>query len=272
MFGYEGKTALITGASSGIGEAFARLLAVRGMDVILVARSEEKLQKLASELSREHNVRAEVIAADLSREHAAQEVYESTQQLGLTVHLLVNNAGFGTYGYFESLSAEREHAEVMLNVTAVVDLTHAFLPAMVERREGGVINVASNAAFQPVPYMAVYGASKAFVLSFSEALWAEYRKRGVHILALCPGATATQFLQNVGTEEAAVGNEHTPEQVVAVGLRALERGRSYVIEGRNNYLLAQLSRFMPRPAVALVSKMIMRPRKSAKSTSRVKVR
>ena len=176
MFSYAGKTALITGASSGIGEAFARILAGCGMNLILVARSAEKLRALAQELSGQHGIRAEVVPADLCGEGAVQEVYQRTQALGVPVDLLVNNAGVGTYGGFDTLTLEREHEEIMLNVTALVDLTHAFLPAMAERKDGGVINVASIAAFQPLPYQAVYGASKAFVLSFSLALWAEYRK------------------------------------------------------------------------------------------------
>lgn len=265
MFTYSGKTALITGASSGIGEEFARTLAARGMNLILVARSEEKLSALAAELSEQHKIRTDVITADLSRDGEPEKVYSATQQRDLTVDLLINNAGFATYGHFDVLSTEREHDEVMLNVVAVVDLTHAFLPAMLQQRDGGVINVASNAAFQAVPYMAVYAASKAFVLSFSEALWAEYRRQGLRVLGLCPGATATQFFEAVGSENAAFGNKHTPQQVVAVALKAFEQGRSYVIEGRSNYLLAQLSRFVPRSLAARVSKLMMRPRKNAKS-------
>jgi len=186
MFNYAGKTALITGASSGIGEAFAQILAARGMNLVLVARSAEKLRALAQALSEQHGIRADVVPADLCREGAVQEVYRRTQTLGVAVDLLVNNAGFGTYGGFDTLAQEREHGEIMLNVTALVDLTHAFVPAMVERKAGGVINVASMAAFQPMPYQAVYGSAKAFVLSFSLALWAEYRKRGVRVVALCP--------------------------------------------------------------------------------------
>src|SRR6266516_7963303 len=177
MFNYAGKAALITGASSGIGEAFAHILAARGMNLVLVARSADKLRVIAQALSEQHGIRADVVTADLCREGAMQEVYQRTQALGVPVDLLVNNAGFGTYGCFDTLAPEREHEEIMLNVTALVDLTHAFLPAMVERKEGGVINVASIAAFKPLPYQAVYGASKAFVLSFSLALWGENRTR-----------------------------------------------------------------------------------------------
>lgn len=261
MFNYTGKTALITGASSGIGEAFARILAERGMNLALVARSEDKLRIVAQTLSEQHGIRAEVIPADLCREDAAQQVYQRVQELGIPIDLLVNNAGFGTYGYFETLSPEREHQEIMLNVTALVDLTHAFLPAMLERRDGGVINVASIAAFQSLPYQAVYGAGKAFVLSFSLALWGEYRKRGVRVLALCPGPTATKFFAALGADEVPMLSKmHTPEAVVMTGLRALERGRLYAVEGRRNAFGAQVTHMTPLALTSRVFARVMRPR------------
>jgi len=262
MFQYQGKTALITGASAGIGAEFARALAARGTNVILVARSHDRLQTLADEVARDPGVRAEAIAADLARPGAARELRVAVEARGLTVDLLVNNAGFGTHGPFETLAPEREGAEVALNVAAVVDLTHLFLPAMLAKGDGAVVNVASTAAFQPVPYMAVYGATKAFVLSFSEALWAEYRGRGVRVLALYPGATATEFFDVVGTEDAALGAKRTVEQVVATGLRALERGRPSAVDGLANYLLAQSGRFGPRGLVARVGERVMRPQQT----------
>lgn len=262
MFNYAGKTALITGASSGIGEAFAHILAARDMNLVLVARSEEKLHAIAQALSQQYGIRAEVIPADLCREGAAQEIYRQTQALDIPVDLLVNNAGFGTYGDFETLASEREHQEIMLNVTALVDLTHAFVPAMVERKAGGVINIASIAAFQPLPYHVVYGASKAFVLSFSLALWAEYRTRGVHVVALCPGPTATNFFTVLAAPEMPVmGRMHTPEAVVMAGLRALEEGRPYVVEGRRNAFGAQLTHMTPLALTTRVFAKVMHPRK-----------
>jgi short-subunit dehydrogenase len=261
MYTYTGKTALITGASSGIGAAFASMLGGLGMQLVLVARSEEKLRKLATQLADKNAVRVEVIAIDLSRAGAAREVFEATQRYGLTVDMLVNNAGFGTYGNFHTIDAEREQQEIMLNVAAVVDLCHQFLPAMVERGDGAIINIASTAAFQPVPFEAVYGASKAFVLSFSEALWVEYRGKGVRVLALCPGATATEFFAVLGTENAAVGAKETPEKVVRTGLRALERGRLSVISGASNTLLATMTRFAPRALVAQMAARAVQPRK-----------
>ncbi|GAC1642914.1 MAG: SDR family oxidoreductase [Ktedonobacteraceae bacterium] len=257
---YTGKTALITGASSGIGAAFARALAASGASLVLVARSEGKLRDLASEISTQYNIRAEVIAADLSLPNAGQALFEATQQRGLSIDMLINNAGFGTHGPFESLEAAREQQEIMLNIAAVVDLTHHFIPAMAARRSGSIINVASMAGFQPVPYMAVYGASKAFVLSFSEALWAEYRNKGVRVLALCPGATSTDFFDVVGTDDAALGPKETPEKVVQVALRALERGRPSVISGVQNAVMANSTRFLPRGMIARMVGQMMRPR------------
>ncbi len=263
MFTYQGKTALITGASSGIGEAFASSLAERGTNLILVARSQDRLQSLAHYLSQTHGIRVEVLSMDLSQDHAATTISEEVQARGLTVDLLVNNAAFGTYGPFETLSAQREHQEILVNVAAVVAMTHAFLPAMVERGDGAIINVASLAAFQPYPYMTVYGASKAFVLSFSEALWAENRTRGVRVLALCPGPVKTRFFETMGCEELAVGTplRRSSTQVVEAALHALARGRSSVVPGWSNALLSQSSRFLPRAFVAQMTEKLFRPRK-----------
>ena len=266
---YKEKTALITGASSGIGAAFAKALAAAGSNLILVARSEEKLRTLASQLADQYAIRAEVIVADLSRVGIARTVFEETQQRGLTVDILINNAGFSTYGLFETLDAEREQQEIMLNVNTLVDLTHSFVPAMVARHQGAIINVSSIAAFLPGPYAAVYCASKAFVLSFSEALWGEYRSKGVRILALCPGATSTEFFNVADTQDATPDNMETPEQVVQVGLRALEQGRPSVVSGRQNALLANMPRFFPRGAVVrlamLATKPPQRPAQQAKA-------
>lgn len=259
MFAYHGKTALITGASSGIGQVFARVLAERGMSLVLVARSEERLRTLAAELSARYAIRAEVLPADLGQEAAARQISQEVLARGLSVDLLINNAGFATNGAFETLSAERDHEQVMVDVAAVVNLTHAFIPELLKRSPGtGIINVASTASFQPLPYMAVYGASKAFVLSFSQALAEEYRTRGLRVLALCPGATETPFFTIAG-EAASVGRRRTPEQVVATGLRALEQGRSVAIDGSFNALLAQIPRLFPRRFVAQVAGRAVRP-------------
>ncbi len=173
--------------------------------------------------------------------------------------MLINNAGFATYGPFGDVSLAEQSAELALNVRAVVELSHVFLPSIVARR-GGILQIASTAAFQPVPYMAVYGATKAFVLSFSEALWAEYRPRGVRVLAVCPGATDTPFFERVGAEEASLGKKAPPRDVVLAALRAFDKNRSHVVCGTGNYLTAQLSRVFPRETVARITAGLMRPR------------
>lgn len=186
-----------------------------------------------------------------------------TLELGLLVDLLVNNAGFGTYGHFDTLASEREHQETMLNVTALVDLTHAFAPLMALRKDGGVINVSSIAAFQPMAYQAVYGASKAFVLLFSLALWAEYRKQGVRVVALCPGPTATNFFTALAADNLPLvgGCLHTPPTVDMADLRTLEQCRSYVVEGRRNAFGVQLSHMTPLGLTTRVFERAMRPRR-----------
>jgi short-subunit dehydrogenase len=252
------STALITGASSGIGEAFARLLAVQGTDLILVARSEAKLHLLSEELAEKYGIRAEVIAADLSATGAARQVHEEVTKRSLSVDLLVNNAGFGSYGSFDALPLERELQEIALNVTALVELTHLFLPEMLAKRFGAILNVASTAAFQPVAYMAVYAATKAFVLSFSEALWAECRTRSVRVLAFCPGPVDTGFAAVAGSN--LTGQGTTAASVVAVAIAALAQGRSYIVPDRKNYWLSLSSRLAPRSLVAQIGERKMRPK------------
>lgn len=260
---WQGKRALITGASSGIGRAFAHELAARGMNLILVARSERKLADLAEQLKKRHGIGAEVIAADLSQAEAPQTVYGICRERGLAVDMLINNAGFATHGPFEQIDAARQQEEIDLNVSAVMKMSHMFLPDMQSRRFGAVINVSSTAAFQPDPYMAVYGATKSFVLSFTEALHEENRSRGVRCLALCPGSTETAFFDVVAAEEASVGRRLTPEFVVVAGLRALDRNRSYVVPGRQNYTLAQFSRLLPRKQMASLVGGMLRPKKAS---------
>lgn len=244
MVVYRGKTALITGASSGIGEAFARELAQRGMQLVLVARSADRLHALAIELQQAHGIRADVLPIDLSADQAAQQIGQATEQRGVAIDMLINNAGFGTHGRFEELALERDHELTVVNVTALVDLTHVFIPQLLARK-GTIINIASTVAYQPTPYMAVYGASKAFVVSFSAALAEEYRTRGLHVLALCPGATATNFFAVAGGDTVAFGTKRSPAQVVASGLQALERGQSVVVDGAQNALLAAVSKRLP---------------------------
>jgi uncharacterized protein len=258
MFEYRGRTALVTGASSGVGTAFVHALAAKGMNVILVARSGDRLGRIASEAAATYGVHTEVVVADLSEAMVAETVRQEIHQRGLTVDLLVNNAGFATYGYFEKIPAERDHAEVMVNVAAVVGLTHALVPGMLARG-GAVINVASTAAFQPLPFMAVYSASKAFLVSFSRALAEEYRGRNIRVLVLCPGPTDTNFFEASGAQEAAVGRLRSADQVVATGLRALENGRTFVVDGAVNAWAGLFARMLPGSFTARMAGRVTRP-------------
>jgi short-subunit dehydrogenase len=244
------KTTLITGASSGIGEAFARALAARGESLLLVARSEEKLISLCNELGRAQNINCQHVAMDLTEEGACARLFEETQSRGLEIETLINNAGFGSMGEFATLPIERELNMIELNVRTLTELTHLFLAPMRERGVGAIINVASTAAFQPVPFMATYAATKAFVLSFSEALWEENRARGVKILALCPGVTETNFFAAGEMERPPLRSSQTPDEVVATALRALAQGRSHVVSGWFNFALAEAQRLLPRSFVA----------------------
>jgi uncharacterized protein len=233
------KRSLVTGASAGLGVEFARMLAARGSALVLAARRTERLEELAASL----DVEVRVITIDLSLPEAGKRLFDAAGP----VDLVVNNAGFGTHGALVDEAPERLAQEVALNVAAVVDITRAFLPPMIANGFGGIVNVASTAAFQPIPGMAVYGASKAFVLSFSEAVWAEARRHGVKVTALAPGATATEFFDVVGTSQAAVGRQQTPQQVIATALRALDRRSTppYVISGAGNALAAWGTKLVP---------------------------
>ena len=250
-------TALITGASGGIGEAFARQLAALGKDLVLVARSEERLNALAREMEAQHAVQARVIVADLARHDSATVLYAETGRLGLDIDLLVNNAGFAKAGAFSELPFDVQADMVRLNVNTLTELTRLYLPSMRERRSGGVINVASNAAFQPVPYTAVYGATKAYVLSFSEAIAEEVATDGVRVMALCPGATATDFHDTAGVWVQQQSSMPTPDEVVAAGLRAFGRGRRTFLHGATNQLTAIAARFLPRRLVVHLTARVM---------------
>lgn len=245
------KTALVTGASSGIGETFARELASKKNNLVLVARSQDKLERLATELSSKHQIKAEVIAQDLTEPSACQAVFDAVQAKGLTIELLINNAGFGDYGAFSDRPLDKQLAMVQLNVTAVVELTGLFLPLMQQRKDGAIVNVSSIAAFQPIPYMSVYAASKAFLLNFTEALWAENKDSGVRILAVCPGPTESKFYDRADFPDSATGlNSMTmasADKVVRETLKALEKGQSTVVAGGfANQIIVNLPRLVPR--------------------------
>lgn len=253
------RTALITGASSGIGAAFARRLAADGHDLVLTARSVAPMEKLAAYLQQTHGVRVEVLGQDLARPDAATQVVGELADRGLTIDLLVNNAGFGTCGRFEEIDGDRDHDQLMVNVVALTDLTHALVPAMLRRGGGAVINVASTAAFQPAAYFAVYSAAKAYVLNFSLALWSEYRDRGIKVLALCPGPVETPFFDVIGTRNAAInGRMVTPELVVDKALKVLDRNRGYTVPGMSNFASAHLQPRRPRKLLASISKLFTR--------------
>ncbi len=252
-------TALVTGASSGLGREFAARLAARGHDLVLVARSRDRLEAVAEELTKAHGVTVHVLVHDLARPGAGRAVARELAERSLTVGLLVNNAGFGTAGRFEEIPAERDHDLLMVNVVALVDLTHALLPGMLERGSGAVLNVGSTAGYQPSPYLSVYSASKTFVLNFSLALRQEYRGRGIRVTALCPGPVETRFFEVVGTRNAAVaGRFTTPEPVVRAGLKALDRDRAYVTPGLGNAVMAHLNARRPRALIAWVGERVCR--------------
>lgn len=251
--GTDRPLALITGASGGIGEAIARQLAARHTDLILVARTEARLQALAAELRAQHGVRIHVIAQDLSAPGATDALWNQVQADGLHTDLLINNAGFADYGEFHTLSRDRQLEMIQVNVTVLTDLTHRFLPGMVQRGHGRVLNIASTAAFMPGPLMAVYYATKAYVLSFSEALNEELRGSGVHVTAACPGPVATGFqaaAQMEGSRLIATPAGQralmTPDAVAAEAVGAMLRGQSVRVIGLTNRVQAFLPRLVPR--------------------------
>ncbi len=254
-----GGAALVTGASAGLGLAFARALAARKMDLVLVARRRERMEELARELAAAHGVAVEVVASDLTAPGATAELQRALARKKVAVGLLVCSAGFGGQGAFVELDAATQARMVDLNCRVVVEHCGAFIPAMVERGRGGVILFASIAAYQPCPYWAVYGATKAFNLMLGEALWAELEPRGVEVLALSPGYTATEF-QEVAKTKKNVGAMATPEDVVAHALRSLGRVPS-TVHGKANWLMVSSSRLSPRKTVARMSAWMSDPRR-----------
>ncbi len=262
----EDTFALITGASGGIGECFARALAARRRNLVLVARSEEKLNELAAELAARHGVRVEAIAADLSVAGAAGNLVEELSERGCSVDLLVNNAGFGARGELWKLTLERQSAMVALNINALVELTYLLLPGMIDRGRGGVINVSSTASFQPVPYTTTYSATKAFVTSFSMGLAEELRPYGIPVVTLCPGGTETNFFVagRYGIRDIP-GGMQAPEEVAATALDALRRGGGLVIPRLINKLSIMVQRLIPRQTVAKFAAKFFRPRSSGDS-------
>lgn len=248
-----GDAALVTGASRGIGRELARCFARDGSDVVLVARSEDALRKLKRELETKHDVRATVLPADLTEETTRNELVEEVHDRGIHVATLVNNAGFGEYAAYAETPWSRLSDMIDLNITALSHLTHRFLPPMIERGDGEVLNVASTAAFQPGPYMAVYYASKAYVLFLSEALSYELEDRGITVSCLCPGPTKTGFQEEADMADSDVLNEmpiwYEARDVAEYGMEALRNKESVAVHGWMNFWLAQMVRFMPRSTI-----------------------
>jgi len=250
------KTALITGASFGIGLEFSRIFAREGYNLILVARSADRLRQLASELEKAHGIRSLILAADLTQPGAPAYVLDQTTRADIQIDVLVNNAGFGQYGFFAGNDLEDCLRQIQLNVTTLTHLTRLYLPAMIERKTGGILNVASTAAFQPGPLMAVYFATKAYVLHFSEALANELNGTGVTVTCLCPGPTATEFQERakatgVNLMKFGVMDART---VAEDGYRALIARKPVAISGFRNWLLAQSVRFAPRHLATTIAR------------------
>jgi short-subunit dehydrogenase len=258
------KTALITGASSGIGAAFAQELASQGHTLMIIARSENRLRAIATDLQSQFGVRVEVLVLDLTAPDATERIMQAIEQQGLSIDILINNAGFGDYGPFGDRPHQKQLDMIRVNVLALVDLTHRLLPGMQERRSGSIINVSSIAGFQPMPYLSVYAATKAFVLSFSEALWAENQPYGIRVLALCPGPTETGFFEAASFPKSFTQSVPqkliSAEQVVQDALRALERNASnQVTGGLINQIIVNLPRFLPRASLVKVVAQQFRP-------------
>ena len=255
--------ALVTGASTGLGAEFARQLAARGMHLVMVARRQELMAEIAQELHTKHGTRCEIIIADLSIPDEPRRILDEISSKGIVIELLINNAGFGVVGEVDNADVDRLLKLIRLNISSLTELTYRLLPGMLERGHGAILNVSSLSAFQPVAYMGVYAASKAFVLHFSEALHCELKDRGITVTAVCPGVTRTSFFDVAG----APGwlQKHSSlavEPVVKSALKALERRRQYVVPGWKNFLLTLLVRIASRRRVVKESTRFFRPRRN----------
>ncbi|MEW7290529.1 SDR family NAD(P)-dependent oxidoreductase [Aquimarina sp. 2304DJ70-9] len=251
------KTALITGASNGIGLELARVHASKGDNLVLIARNQIKLEELKSELEKQHGVSAMIITKDLSAPNAAQEVFDETNQKGIQVDFLINNAGFGDFGMFYETDWNKEHKMIELNITTLTQFTKLYVKEMVKRNSGKIMNVASTAAFQPGPTMAIYYATKAYVLHFSEAIANELKGQNITVTALCPGATESGFQSVAQMEESKLvkGKKLPSSKTVAdYGYKAMMKGKTVAIHGFMNRVLANSVRFMPRKMVTAVTR------------------
>ncbi len=253
------KTALITGASNGIGLELAKIHAKNNDNLVLVARSKGKLEELKADLEKQYKVTVFIVAKDLSLPNAAQDIFDELKNQNISVNYLVNNAGFGDFGLFAETDWTKEEQMINLNITTLTQFTKLFLKDMIKNGGGKIMNVASTAAFQSGPTMAVYYATKAYVLSFSEAIDNEVRPQGVTVTALCPGATESGFQAAAKMEESKLVKDRklpTSKEVAEYGYKAMMRGKTVAIHGTMNYILANSVRFMPRAWVVKVTRMI----------------
>jgi len=245
------ETVLITGASSGIGRELARLFAADGADLILTARREDRLKELAAELQQKYGTKSLLLPLDLAQPEAAEELFQRVQAAEMQVDVLINNAGFGQMGPFAEIPLARQLSMIGLNISALVALTYLFLPGMLARKRGAILNLGSTAAFQPGPNVNVYYATKAFVLSFSEALWKELQGTGVCVTCLCPGPTKTEFGDESAMHDTPVFKHNAmPVEVVArAGFQGIRKRKRLVMPGLLNRILSFSVRFTPRPVI-----------------------
>jgi short-subunit dehydrogenase len=255
-----GKWALVTGASAGIGWALAEQLASAGAHLVLTARRMDRLQELATDLKAKYHIEVEIFAADLAQPRASQAIYAFTKSKGIEVALLINNAGFGAFGYIQEIPEERLLEMVQVNCAAVVELTRLYIPEMVARRSGDIMIVASVAGFQALPFNAVYAATKAFDLLFAEGIAEEVEKFGVRVCALCPGSTTTEFQKVAEQPDRIFRVAETAEKVARVGLEGLAAGKSSVISGQRNWWMVQAERLAPRRFVVRSAAKMMAPK------------
>jgi uncharacterized protein len=256
---WRGKWAVITGASAGIGLEFAKLLAANGANLVLTARRTDRLQQIATDLKSAHGVQIEVVCADLTQREAPEQIYAFTTGKKIEVEFVINNAGFGAFGYAHEIPAEKMLEMIQVNCAAVVHLTRLYVPSMVARHHGDVLIVASLASFQPVPFNSVYAATKAFDLLFAEGIAEELRPSGVNVCALCPGSTTTEFQKVADQPDRIFKSSETAEKVARVGLEAIAAGKSYVISGFMNNVMKEGQRLAPRSLVAKMAANMMRP-------------
>jgi uncharacterized protein len=261
---WRGKWALVTGASAGIGLEFAKQLAAGGANLVLTARRRDRLEKIEQELASKHGITVEIVAADLAAADAPRQIFQFTHDRRVEIELLVNNAGFGVYGEFGGSDIASELEMVLVNCSAVVHLTHLYLPSMIARRHGDILIVASIAGFQGIPFFSIYAATKGFDLLFAEGLAEEVRPHGVHVCALCPGSTDSEFHAVAGTPQRSFRSQETSEKVARVGLQAVAKGKSYVISGAKNYLLTHIQRLTPRSLVTKIAAKLYQPETNRK--------